>query len=164
MYQRGEYLSAAQGFDAATEGYRILGDERKAAEMANNSSVAYLQAGQGEAALQRVDWTVEAFARAEDGRLQGMALGNRAAALEALGRLDAALEDYQRAASLLAEAGADDLRLEVMKAISALQLRRGHAVEALSAMQTGFDGLRRPRWKERMLKRLLKLPGRLLGR
>jgi tetratricopeptide (TPR) repeat protein len=95
-YKRGDYSAAAQLFSSACQGYQAAGESLKAAEMANNSSVAYLLAGDAQASLQAVEGTPGLFAAAGDGQRQGMALGNQAAALEALGRLDEAMEVYQQ--------------------------------------------------------------------
>lgn len=161
-FRQGEYLAAAQSFDLAMEGFAAQGDEAQRAEMANNSSVAYLQAGQADLALERVADTPEVFARLGDARRQGMALGNRAAAHEALGQFEQALADYRQAATLLQQSGDNENYLQVMKAISTLQLRRGKPLEALTTMQSGVNTVQRPGWKERILKSLLNLPSRLI--
>ena len=163
-YQQGDYPTAAREFAAAAEGYRTAGDDVKAAIMANNSSVAYLQAGQPEAAYQSVDWTIAIFRREKDERLEAMALGNRAAALEALEDFEAAIADYEQSAEILKRIGEDDLRLDVMKSLSALQLRTGRSFQAVATMQAGLDGLSKPGFKDRLVRRLLQLPERLMRR
>lgn len=157
-YQRGDYLNAAHSFEAASDAFKAAGDVLNAAEMANNASVAFLQAGEAEKALIAVEGTTEAFASANDIRRQGMALGNRAAALEELSRNDEALKDYQESSELLEQAGEDQLRANVMNSISALQFRMGHQLEALASMQAGLAGIKHPNPKQRLIKRLLQIP------
>lgn len=163
-YGHGDYLAAAQAFDAAQAGFKLTGATLEAAEMANNCSVAYLQAEEAEKALQAVDGTEAIFAQAGDLRRQGMALGNRGAALEALDRKEEALQAYQQSADLLQEAGEDQMRVHVMQSLSMLQLNMGKQLQALASMQAGLDGVRRPTPKQSMLKKLLKIPFEMVNR
>ena len=91
-----------------------------------------------------------------------MAWGNQAAALEALGKLEEAEADYKRSAELLMKLGEDDLHARVMQSLSALQMKQGRQMEALGSMQAGVSGIKRPNLRQRLLKRLLKLPNKLL--
>lgn len=163
-YEMGNFVESAHGFEAVAQAFLNREDELMAAEMRNNSSVAFLQAGEAEAALKAVEGTVETFANAGDIRRQGMALGNLGAALEAASRLDESAEAYQQSAELLKQAGETDLRLHVMRSLSALQLRTGRQVEALATMQSGLEAVDKPSPKQRILKRLLNIPAKLLNR
>lgn len=157
-YQKGEYLEAAQSYQAASEAYRIQADPLRAAEMANNASVAYLQANEAGLAFQAVEGTAETFLEAGDLSRQGMALGNKAAALEALDQVDEALAYYQQSADVLAEAGEDQLRASVMQSLSMLQFRSGRQLQALASMQDGLEAVQKPNPKQRFLKKLLRIP------
>lgn len=157
-YQRQEYLAAAHAFEAAQRGYLAMGDALNAAEMANNCSVAYLQAGDGAAALAAVEGSQAVFAQAGDLRRQGMALGNLGAALEALERAEEALEAYQQAADILQQAGEDQLRAQVMQSLSMLQFQMGRQLQALASMQSGLEGVKHPSVKQKMIKKLLNSP------
>jgi len=161
-YQQGDYIGAARAFEAAAEGYLALGDKLQAAELANNCSVAYLQARDAASALRIVKGSPELFAQAGDIRKQAMALGNQAAALDALGRTQDALDAYQQSAQLLEQTGEGELRAHLMQSISALQLRSGRQIEALVSMQDGLNGLKKPTLKQRILKKLIQTPFRLL--
>ena len=162
-YKTGAYLKAALGYEAAAESYQSNGSHLEAAEMLNNSSVAYIQAGEDASALRVVDGTAEVFADAGDLRRQGMAMGNLGTALEANGRLEDALEAYQQSAELLQQAGETSLRANVMQSLSALQLKTGHQLEALASMQSGLDGLAKPNPQQRALKKLLQMPYKFFG-
>ena len=161
-YRRGDYSSAARAFTAASESYLTAGEALKAAEIANNASVAYLKAGETQASLQAVDGTPQIFAEAGDLRRQGMALGNQAAALEACGRLNEAADLYQQSADTLKQAGEDQLRANVMQSLSALQLRTGRQLEALASMSAGLEDLKHPNPKQSLLKRLLRIPFKMI--
>jgi tetratricopeptide (TPR) repeat protein len=157
-YQRGEYLEAAKTFEAARQAYTTMEDKLDAAEMANNASVAYLKAGEAEAALAVVEGTAEIFAEANDLRRHGMALGNQAAALEALEKDEEAMAFYEQSAELLSQAGEDQLRASVMQSLSMLQFQKGRQLQALVTMQAGLEGVKRPNPKQSLLKKLLNIP------
>lgn len=162
-YKKENYLAAAKAYEAAAKAYQSVGDAAAGAEMANNSSVAWLQGGEPQQALRIVTGTGEVFAEVGDPRRQGMAYGNQAAALEALNRLDEAMDLYQRAAVLLEQVGDGDARAYVLQSISKIQFRTGRQFEALASMQAGMDGINRPNLRQRFLKRLLRIPMRWLG-
>lgn len=152
-YESGDFERAAKLYAEAAAG--IEGPE--AAELRNNASVAWLQAGNADAAHQAVRGTAEIFAQAGDLRRQALALGNEAAALDALGRLAEAAALYQNCADLLENAGEDQLRSNVLQSLSALLLRQRKWFEALAAMNAGLRGVKNPTLKQRILRTLLKL-------
>lgn len=161
-YSKGEYLSAARLYKAAADGFLASGNELVAAEMANNCSVAFLKGGNAEAALEAVMGTDIVFVNKGDILRQAMAIGNQAAALEKLKRLDEALSAYEKSAELLEEAGEFELRAYVLQSISSLQLRKGHYLEAYAKMLDGVMGLDKPDFKQRLLKSLMQVPFKFL--
>lgn len=161
-YKRGQYLSAAQLFKAAADGFFAHGDELTAAEMANNSSVAYLKAGDAKAALEAVRGTEVIFASKGDVKRQAMALGNLAAALEDLKQLDEARINYEKSAELFAESGEYELRAYVLQSLSALQLRSGKYLEAYATMRAGVGGIKKTNMQQRLLKTLMDIPFKFL--
>jgi hypothetical protein len=132
--------------------------------MANNRSVALLQAGDAPAALQAVEGTDITFARAGDQRRQAMALGNRAAALETLGRSGEAIAVYEQAADLFLQIGEHDLRSSVLKSISNLQLLGGRPLESIGMAQAGLSEIEKPNIVQRFLKKFIQIPLRWLLR
>lgn len=163
-YRAGEYARAASLFGQAADVCAAQGDALQSAEYANNRSVALLQLGDASGALQAAQGTDIIFAQAHDTRRQAFALGNQAAAHEASGRLDLALSGYRACADLLKAAGESDARAAVLKNISALQVRSGHHLEALASMNAALNNQQRPTAKERLLKKLLNIPFKMLGR
>jgi tetratricopeptide (TPR) repeat protein len=161
-YKRGDYLSAARLFKAAADGFLAREEELLAAEMANNCSVAYLKAGDANAALEQVIGSELIFACNGDIKRQAMAIGNRAAALEGLKRLDEALAAYEESAELFKNAGEFELRAYVYQSISALQLRRGHYLEAYAVMRAGVMGVKEPNLTQQLLKTLMDVPFKFL--
>lgn len=164
LYTNKLYKEAAEQFRMAAEAYKTKGDQTNWAEMMNNASVAYLQAGEPEDALRAVSGTDAVFETSGERKKLAMVYGNRAAALEAMKKYEAALEDYQRSAEILREFGEDDLYLSVMQSISALKLKTGNALGALVSMQSGVEEIKKPSIKQRLLKKLLRLPFDLLNK
>ena len=163
-FEGDDFLEAAGSFHAAAEGYRWAGDLLSAAEEDNNHSVALLQAGDAQGALEAVQGTASIFAAEGDLRRQAMALGNQAAAYEALNQLDKAEELYRNSADLLKQLGEDQLHATVMRSISELQLRSGRHLEAVASMQSGLEGIKKPKPIQRVLKKLLQMPYKLINR
>jgi tetratricopeptide (TPR) repeat protein len=155
-FEAGEYKSAAGTFESAADGYASLHDDANAAEMKNNLSVALLQMGKAQEALNAVLGTEQVFERAHDLKRQGMAVGNQAAALESLHRFDEALIAYERSAQFFAQAGEGDLRAMVLKSAAALKLKRGKVVDSALKMIGSLESKEKPSLFERLLKFFLR--------
>ena len=156
-YEQENYLAAADQFAQAAQAYVLLKDELNAAEMKNNQSVALLQAGKAKEALQATEGTEEIFRNAGDIKRQGIAVSNRAAALEGLKNWKEALAEYDRAASLFEEIGEGDMHSTVRKAAANLNLKRGRLTD--SRMDV-FDSLRlveKPTFLQRIMKFLVRM-------
>lgn len=157
-YQSQDYSSAARLYQAAADSFLAVGDELKAAEMANNCSVAWLKAGNAQAAFDAASGTDQVFARKGDVKQQALAIGNQAAALEMLKEYDAAMSAYLRSAELLKAVDELDLRLYVLQAASRMQLRKRRFLEAYATMWAGIIGIRHPNFRQRLLKTLMQIP------
>lgn len=156
-YGKANFKAAADLFARAAQVYVSMGDELNAAEMKNNESVAWLQAGKAKEALQATEGTEEIFLKAGDLKRQGIAVSNRAAALEGLKKWKDALDEYDRAADLLEKAGEGDMHSIVRKAAANLNLKRGR-IEA-SQMDV-YDSLRlveKPSFTQRIMKFLMRI-------
>lgn len=151
-----KYDQAASAFSEAASAYEALDDALNAAEMKNNLSVALLQAGKAQEAYDAAMGTDEIFATAGDLKRQGMAFGNQAAALEALKKIDEALEAYERSAALFAEAGEGELRSMVMQSAAALKMKRGKLMDSAFAMIGSVESTPKPNLIQRFLKFLLR--------
>jgi tetratricopeptide (TPR) repeat protein len=160
-YKQGDFTSAGHSYDAAAQSYEAAGDEVSSAEMRNNASVSFLMGGDAMAALTAVQGTIEIFARHGDVRRQGMAFGNLASVFEALNRIEEAKLAYQQSSDLLRQAGEMELRMHAVKALSALQLKSGQQLVALSTMQDGLAEVKHPSPRERLLKKILSIPANL---
>ena len=156
-YEQGNYLVAAGLFAQAAQSYTALKDDLNAAEMKNNQSVALLQGGKAKEALQATEGTEDTFQKAGDVKRQGIAVSNRAAALEGLKKWNEALQEYDRAAALFEQVGEGDMHSTVRKAAANLNLKRGHITD--SQMDV-FDSLRlveKPTLAQRIMKFFIRI-------
>ena len=164
LAEQGKQAFSAQNFDQAASffteaasAYQAQDDVLNAAEMKNNLSVALLKAGNAQAAYEVAAGTDEIFAQAGDVNRQAMAFGNQAAALEALKKLDQALEAYERSAALFAEAGESEMRSMVLQSAAAIKLRRGKVVDSALSMIGSVESTKKPNLLQRFLKLILRI-------
>lgn len=156
-YAKGNHAAAANLFAQAAQAYADGHDELNAAEMKNNQSVALLQAGKAKDALQATDGTEQIFQKAGDLKRQGIAVSNRAAALEGLKKVDEALAEYERAAAILEEAGEGDMHSIVRKAAANLNLKRGRITAAQMDVYDSLRLVEKPNFTQRILKFLRRI-------
>lgn len=164
LYRAGEYARAAEAFGAAARAYTGEGDERNAAEMRSNQSVALLQLEEYDRALGAIRSVGEVFAEAGDTRRLAVALSNQAAALEGAGRVEAAAGKYREAADLFEEIGDREKGQQVMQALSALELKSRRPMGAMASMLVGLEQVENPTLFQRVLKKILNIPFRLMDR
>jgi tetratricopeptide (TPR) repeat protein len=156
-YEKGNYLAAADLFLQSAQSYASAKDELNAAEMKNNQSVALLQAGKTKDALQATEGTEETFQKAGDIKRQGIAVSNRAAALEGLKKWKEALAEYDRAASLFEQIGEGDMHSIVRKAAANINLKRGHLVDSQMDVYDSLRLVEKPTFTQRIMKFLMRI-------
>lgn len=156
-YEQGNYNTAADLFSQAAQAYASIQDALNAAEMKNNQSVALLQAGNAKDALQATEGTEVIFQRAGDLRRQGIAISNRAAALEGLQKWNEALSEYERAASIFESAGTGDMHSVVRKAQANLNLKRGRITASQMDVYDSLRLVEKPTLTQRIMKFLIRM-------
>ncbi len=156
VFAAGRFAEAARLFEEASRGYTLGRDGLHAAEMDNNRSVALLKDNQPQQALDAATGTDKIFESHADATRQAMALGNQAAALEALKRLNEALPLYERAAELFEKTGEKDMRALVLKSVAAIRLKQGKLNEAGMEMLGSLGAVEKPNLLQRILKFLLR--------
>ncbi len=156
IYQEGDFVNAARLFGEAASFFQVQGNELDAAEMKNNQSVALLQAGDAQGSFDAASGTAQIFFANQDFRRQGMALGNEASALAAMGKLDDAIQTYLLSADALKNAGEDQLSATVMQAVAGIQMRKGKVMDALLSMRLGLASVKEPTLKQKILLGMLK--------
>ena len=125
--------------------------------MKNNLSVALLKAGKPQEAYDAVLGTDEIFAREEDVLRQAIALGNLAAALEALGKRELAIEKYEQSADLFSKVGDGEKRSLVLKSAAALKIRQGKVIDSALSMIGSVESSPKPNLIQRILKFFLRI-------
>lgn len=163
-YRESRLDEATQAFTTARQAYLAEGNEVKAAEMSSNLSVVLLKADRPDEALEAATGQPEVFIHFGEETLAARAYGNLGSALEACGDLANAEQAYRQAAELFASLGDTEHHRYTMQSLSSLQLRLGRPLEALGTMQVSLDAQPRLSVRDRLIRRLLKLPNRLLGR
>lgn len=156
-YELGAYLAAADLFAQAAQGYASTQDELNAAEMKNNQSVALLQAGKAKEALQATEGTEDVFQKAGDVKRRGIAVSNRAAALEGLKKWNEALQEYDRAALLFEEVGEGDMHSMVRKTAANLNLKRGHIADSQMDVYDSLRLVEKPSLTQRIMKFFMRI-------
>ena len=156
-YEQGNYIAAADLFSQAAQGYASMKDELNAAEMKNNQSVALLQGGKVKEALQVTEGTEDIFQKAGDVKRQGIAVSNRAAALEGLKKWNEALEEYDRAAALFEQAGEGDMHSMVRKTAANLNLKRGHIADSQMDVYDSLRLVEKPSLAQRIMKFFMRI-------
>ena len=156
-YEKGNFAIAADLFSKAAQAYENLKDTLNAAEMKNNQSVALLQAGKTKEALQATDGTEEIFQQAGDLKRQGIAIANRAAAMEGLKKWDEALAEYERATSILEQAGEGDMHSMVRKAMAGLNLKLGRVTASQLDAYDSARLVKKPSFAQRFMKFMMRI-------
>ena len=156
-YEKGQYAVAADLFSQAAQVYGSVQDELNAAEMKNNQSVALLKAGKAEEALRATTGTEEVFQKAGDLKRQGTAIANRAAALEGLKKWSEAMDEYNRAAAILEEAGEGDMHSIVRKATAQIFMKRGYINNSQMDVIDSLRLVEKPTLSQRILKFMVRL-------
>jgi len=164
-YQNGTLDEAAQAYQDALNAYTAEDNPGKAAEMANNLCVVFLQNKQPELALEIVSGTEKVFLEMEDQKHAAFAYGNYGAALEACDHPREAETAYRKAMAIFSELGEDDALSQTAQSLSQLLLKQGRSLEALSSMQAGIEGKKKKlSLKDRILQKLLRIPTDQLNR
>ncbi len=163
-YQAGRFSSASDLFLQAEELYEQVGNELLSAEMANNRSVALLQAGDARGALSASRDTHLVFSAAGDTLREGFALGNQAAALKELGKKAESLKLYRLSAERLQQAGEKENLAIVHKTIAALEMEDGDNLSAISSMLDALRAKEKLTWREKLMRKLFALASRIMPR
>lgn len=156
-YGKGNFKAAAGLFSQAAQVYTSMQDDLNAAEMRNNESVAWLQAGKAKEALQATDGTEDVFLKAGDVKRQGIAVSNRAAALEGLKKWQESLAEYERAAALFEQCGEGDMHSIVRKAAANLNLKRGRINDSQMDIYDSLRLVEKPTLTQRIMKFMMKI-------
>lgn len=161
-YKDERFEEAVELFQSAKAAYATSGDLGKAAEMANNLSVTFIQLKDPAKALEVLEGSFEIFNEQGDLLKAAQALGNKAAAYEGLQNWQKAEALYREAANRFGDLNDQESQRYTLQALSRVRLRQGHAMEAVSTMQEALETGPKTSWHGRLAKKILSLPGRIL--
>ena len=156
-FEEGDFASAIHFFSETVKHYSSAENFLDAAEAKNNLSVALLQENKAKEALEAVEGTDIIFAEAKDRTKEAMAYGNQAAALEALGKKEEALNLYRKSANLFGEIGEGDYQEIVLKSIAALELKGGKLQDTAATMLQSLSATEKPSLFQRFLRFILRI-------
>ena len=163
LYREGDYVEAAAQFEAARRLYADLGDRGLAGEMLNNMGLCYRALKQWAAAGRALEEALAEFREAGDRGREAQTLGNLGALAESRGDRERAAELYEQAVAIFDEVGDTENRAYTLKSLSALQLKQGRHLEALATMDSSLADAPRLSVGQRVLRRLIQWPMRLLA-
>lgn len=155
FFNNKEYPKAIEGFQACMRLCIEAGDELSLAEMKNNLSVVLLKTKDAQGAFDVVQGTDEIFLSHGDQNKQAMALANTATALEALGKKEEALQLYEKASDVFKEIGEKEMRKDILKRISDLQLKTNRGLQAIASMEAAYDQNDKKNLKDSVFKKLI---------
>jgi tetratricopeptide (TPR) repeat protein len=138
-------------------------DSRRTAEIYNDLGVVYQKLEDYPAAHQALDEAEAKFLALDDKKGQAQTLGNRAALYQAEGHLEEAVDTYKASAQMLEEIGESEMAMYVWQAVSRLRTKQGQYIAAIGAYEEGVSNMPKRSFKRKILERILKAPGALLG-
>lgn len=160
LFRAGNFEAALQKLEQALEN---AADDRHAAEIYNDLGVTHKELSDFAAAHAALDEAMNHFSRLEDQKGQAQTLGNRGAVYEAEDLTEEAVEAYKQSATMLEEAGESDMAMYVWQAVSRLRMKQKQYIAAIAAYEEGIENMPQSSFKRKVLQRLLKVPGSMLG-
>ena len=161
LFRKGKVEAALEKLSEALQSAE--GEGRQSAEIYNDMGVIQKQLEDYEAAHRSLDGAMAHFTRLEDEKGQAQTLGNRAAVLQAEGRLEEAVEHYKKSATMLEEVGESEMAMYVWQAVSKLRMKQGQYIAAIGAYEEGVENMPKSSFKRKILQQILKAPGSMLG-
>jgi tetratricopeptide (TPR) repeat protein len=160
LFRKENYQAALEKFSQALSG---VTDDKHTAEIYNDIGVTYKQLEDYEAAHQALDEAWARFTELADEKGQAQTLGNRAAVYEAEGLLDEAVDTYKKSATMLEKVGESEMAMYVWQAVSRLRMKQKQYVAAIGAYEEGIENMPKGSLKKRILQKILKMPGSMIG-
>ena len=161
FFRKEDYDSALEKFEAALES--ATDDSERQALIYNDMGVTYKQLDDYTAAHDALDKAMNLFEAQEDYKGLAQTVGNRATVYEAEGELEDAVEHYRASAAKLEELGENDAAMYVWQALSRLRMKEKQYIAAIGAYEEGIENMPKGSFKRKILQKILKLPGSLMG-
>ncbi len=159
LYHAGQLNESAAAFEQARAEFVAQGNAAQAASVANDLGVVYFLNGKPDQAREALNDALGAFEKLGDVIGQAKAIGNLAQSMSRVGDKAGAEKNYTRAAELFHQTGEHGMEHDTYRALSQMQLQRGHVLEALAA----YDRALAAKGGSGLLRAFLQLPLRLVG-
>jgi tetratricopeptide (TPR) repeat protein len=156
LYRAGNYEEAAAKFVEAQQAFAAAGDQKEAAECANNRGVCWRQAAKWDEATTAFEEARPMFQALPDVLGEGQVVGNLATVVEAQGDKQRAAELYQEAIDLFTQVGAKDYAKDTYTALSKMKLKQRDVAGAMTAFDAGLEQLDNPNLIEKMARKILR--------
>jgi tetratricopeptide (TPR) repeat protein len=161
LFRREEYEVALQKLNEALQ--NAENDTERTALIYNDMGVTYKQLENYPAAHNALDEAMTRFIQLNDEKGQAQTIGNRATVYEAEGEIEKAIEHYRESASRLEAVGENESAMYVWQAISRLRLSHKQYIEAIGAYEEGIQNMPEGSFKRKVLEKLMKIPGGMMG-
>lgn len=164
QFMEQDYEEAAETFRQAIAAYDAGAVPDMAAEMKVNLGLALHSSGESEAALEPMGEAYDTFSAMQDKQRLAQVLGNMARIYAKLDNSEQALTNYREASAMFMDVGDEENYGQTLLALADLHLRNGNAMLAASVFEMGLDHIKHPTTRQRMMKQLMKVRGRIEGR
>jgi tetratricopeptide (TPR) repeat protein len=163
QYMQGDYEDAAKTFREAIAAYESAGAADMVAEMQVNLGLALHSSGEHEPALEQMNSALAVFTQIHDENRRAQTLGNTARVYAGMGNSEQAMTNYREASAIFMELGDEQNYGETVLAIADLQFRSGQLMKAAATYEIGLDYIKHPNIRQKMMKKLLGVRGKLTG-
>lgn len=163
LFQQSKHKQALAAFEQAAAAFAAQEDVGNQAEMLNNMGVVLRVQREMDTAVTTLTQAAQLFAQIGDHNRHAQTLGN-------LGDIYAQQKKYTEAARLYSDAAAQfaqsnekENQAQVLRALSLMELRRGHWLAAIMRMEESLQARPRLSFPQQIFKWLLRFANRLLG-
>ncbi len=163
LFQQGKHKQALAAFEQAAAGFAAQEDVGNQAEMLNNMGVVLRVQGEMDTAVTTLNQAAQLFAQIGDHNRHAQTLGNLGDIYAQQKKYTEAARHYSDAAAQFAQSNEKENQAQVLRALSLMELRRGHWLAAIMRMEESLQVRPRLSFPQRIFKWLLRFANRLLG-
>ena len=163
LFQQGKHKDALATFEQAAAAFAAQKDMGNQAEMLNNMGVVLRVRGEMDTAVTTLTQAATLFAQIGDNTRRAQTLGNLGDIYAQQKKYTEAARHYSDAAAQFAQSNEKENQAQVLRALSLMELRRGHWLAAIMRMEESLQARPRLSFPQRIFKWLLRFANRLLG-
>lgn len=163
LFQQGKHSQALATFEQAAAAFAAQEDAGSQAEMLNNVGVILRVQGKLDTAATVLNQAASLFAQIGDSNRQAQTLGNLGDLYANQKNYTEAARFYSNAAAQFAQSSEKENQAQVLRALSLMELRRGHWLAAIMRMEESLQVRPRLSFPQQLFKWLLRFATRLLG-